>query len=182
MRAAVLVLGIAAGLANVSVESLSNGLQVFPTGASQAVLSTPFVFILLAGLLTVPVTMVILLGGSRAGQKSAAEPWACGYGYSPKMGISASNFAQPMRLVYQPLHRLRSLMQEPLDHIGALSKKFNNGLPGKEPLLERAVSQPILSSVQYVGRRMQSMQMGDVRMYCLYIFIALAVLLIVIFR
>jgi hydrogenase-4 component B len=87
-----------------------------------------------------------------------------------------------MRLAYQPLYRLRSLLQKPLDDIGAFSKKVNVGLPSKEPLLERALSQPLLSGVQYLGKRLQKMQMGDVRMYCLYIFIALAVLLVVIFR
>ncbi len=53
---------------------LTNGMQVFPTEISQAVLSTPFIFILLAGLLTVPLLVVLLLGGFRAGQKSDAEP------------------------------------------------------------------------------------------------------------
>ena len=33
-----------------------------------------------------------------------------------------------------------------------------------------------------IVERIQKLQMGDVRMYCLYIFVALAVLLIVIFR
>ena len=173
---------IAAGIANVPMETLSNSVQVFPGGGSQAVLSTPFVFILLAGLLAVPLLVVLLLGGTRAGQKTAAEPWAAGYGYSPQMSVSASNFAQPMRLVYQPLYRLRSLLQKPLDDIGAFSRRVNDGLPAREPLLERAVSQPVLASVQYLGKRLQRLQMGDVRMYCLYIFIALAVLLIVIFR
>jgi hydrogenase-4 component B len=174
--------GIAANLANVPSGILTNGMQVFPTEISQAVLSTPFIFILLAGLLTVPLLVVLLLGGFRAGQKSVAEPWACGYGYSSQMGVSASNFAQPMRLAYRPLYILRPFLQKPLDDIAAFSRKVNDGLPGTEPLLERAVSQPIMSGVQYLGKRIQKLQMGDVRAYCLYIFIALAVLLVVIFR
>jgi hydrogenase-4 component B len=174
--------GIAAGLANVPAGILANGMQVFPTASSQSVLSTPFIFILLAGLLTVPLLVVLLFGGFRAGQKTQADPWACGYGYSPQMGVSASNFAQPMLLAYQPLYRLRSLLQKPLDNIATISRRVNGGLPGREPLVERAVSQPIVSSVQYLGKRIQRLQMGDVRIYCLYIFVALAVLLVVIFR
>ena len=174
--------GIAAGLANVPAEMLTNGAQVFPADISQAVLSTPFILILLAGLLTVPFLVVLFLGGFRAGQKSVAEPWACGYGYSPQMGVSASNFAQPMRLAYQPIYILRVLLQKPLDGIAAFSRKVGGGLPGTEPLLERAVSQPIMSSVRYAGKQIQRLQMGDVRTYCLYIFIALAILLLVIFR
>ncbi len=174
--------GIAASLANVPTVMFSNGVQVFPSAGSQSFLSTPFIFLLLLGLLTVPFLVVFLFGGFRAGQKTEVDPWACGYGYSPQMGVSASNFAQPMLLAFQPLYRLRSLLQKPLDDVAALSRRVNLALPGGEPLLERAVSQPIMTGVQYLGKRIQRLQMGDVRMYCLYIFIALAVLLVVIFR
>ena len=173
---------IAAGIAHVPAGALAYGTIVFPSEASQAVLSTPFVFLLLIGLLTLPIIGVIAFGGLRAGSKSVADPWACGYGYSPQMGISASNFAQPMLLTYEPLYRLRALAQKPLDDIAALAKRFDRGLPAAEPVLERAVSRPLMSAVQYVGKRMQQMHMGDVRAYCLYIFVALAILLIVIFR
>jgi hydrogenase-4 component B len=142
----------------------------------------PFVFILLAGLLTVPILVVLLLGGYRAGRKTADDPWACGYGYAPSMSVSAGNFAQPMKLVYQPLYRLRSLMQKPLDDIANASRKFESRLPAAEPVVEQGLSRPLLAGVRYVGKNIQRLQMGDVRMYCLYIFIALAVLLIVIFR
>lgn len=173
---------LAAGVANIPQPAVAGAIQVFPGQASQAVLSTPFVFILLAGLLTVPVLVVWLLGGFRAGRKTVAEPWACGYGYAPEMGVSSSNFAQPMRIAFQPLYGLRSLMQRPLDGIAARSRKFNADLPPAEPFLERTITRPILSSVEYLGKRIQSLHMGDVRLYCLYIFVALAVLLIVIFR
>src|SRR5512142_256460 len=92
---------IAAGIANVPAGALAYGTIVFPSEALQAVLSTPFVFLLLIGLLTLPIIGVIAFGGLRAGSKSVADPWACGYGYSPQMGISASNFAQPMLLTYE---------------------------------------------------------------------------------
>lgn len=174
--------GIAAGLAKVAPGTMANGMQVFPSELSQAVLSTPFILILLAGLLTVPVLVLLFLGGFKASQKSVAEPWACGYGYSPQMGVSSSNFAQPMRGAYGPLYQLRALAQKPLDGIAALSGKFNQGLPSAEPVVERVVSQPLKATVEYVGNRIQSLHMGDVRMYCLYILIALAILLVVIFR
>ncbi len=174
--------GIAAGLANVPVQTLADGTQVFPMASSQAVLSTPFIFILLAGLLVVPFMVVLLLGGYRAGRKTADDPWACGYGYAPEMSVSAGNFAQPMKLVYQPLYRLRSAMQKPLTDVAAASKALNARLPAAEPVLERGLSRPTLAAVRYLVRQIQRLQMGDVRMYCLYIFVALIVLLIVIFR
>jgi hydrogenase-4 component B len=173
---------IAADVAHVPGEVLARGIQVFPGEMSQAVLSTPLVFVLLGVLLTVPLAVVALLGGFRAGQKTVAYPWACGYGYSAHMGISASNFAEPMRLAFEPLYGLRSLLRRPMASIATSSRQANSALPGAEPLLERAVSRPIVAAVQYVGGRIQKLQMGDVRMYCLYIFAALAVLLVVIFR
>lgn len=177
-----LIESISAGLAHVPSTALSNGTQIFAGPASQATLSPPFVALALIGLLIVPAVAVIALGGVRAGQKSAAEPWACGYGYSAQMGVSASNFAQPMLAAYQPLYHLRDAAQKPLDEVAAVARTFNGELPGAEPVLERVVSRPLGSVVQYVGRQLQKMHMGDVRAYCLYIFIALAILLVVIFR
>ena len=174
--------GIAAALARTPAEILTNGMGVLPAAGSQAFLSTPVVFVLLAALMIVPAVVVLYLGGFRAGQKYSAEPWACGYGYNHQMGISAGDFAKPMRLAYQPLFGLRPLAQKPLDRIAALSRQIDAALPRAEPFVEKTVSRPIVSSVQYVTRRIQELQMGDVRMYCLYIFVALAVLLVVIFR
>jgi len=173
---------IAAGLGGVGEELLTSGIQVFPAGASQAFLSTPAVFLLLGALLLLPLFIVWLLGGFKAGQRTESDPWACGYGYSPRMAVSASNFAQPMLLAYGPLYRLRSRIQEPLDQIALMFRKFSSRLPGAEPLIETAVSRPILSTAQYLGRRIQRLHMGDVRMYCLYIFVALAALLLAVFR
>jgi hydrogenase-4 component B len=173
---------IAAGVAHVPSETLAHGVQIFPTEVSQAFLSTPLVLILLAGLLVVPVLVVFYMGGFRAGRRYDAQPWACGYGYSFKMGISGGDFAKPMRLAFRSLFGLRALAQRPIDGAAALSRRVNGGLPGAEPLLEAAVTRPISSGVQYLGRRMQGFHMGDVRTYCLYIFVALAVLLVVIFR
>jgi hydrogenase-4 component B len=51
-----------------------------------------------------------------------------------------------------------------------------------EPVLERALTRPVLSTVQFVGRRIESLHMGDIRTYCLYILVALAILLIAVFR
>jgi hydrogenase-4 component B len=174
--------GIAAGIAKAPAQTMANGVQVFPTASMQAMLSTPTIFVLLAGLLVLPFGVVLLLGGYRAGQKTADDPWACGYGYAPVMSVSSGNFAQPMKLAYQPLFRLRSWMQKPLTDAAEASRTFSSKLPSAEPVVEQGLSRPILATVRTVGTQIQRLQMGDVRMYCLYIFIALAVLLIVIFR
>ena len=98
------------------------------------------------------------------------------------MGVSATNFAQQMRAAYRPLYSLRALAQRPLDGIASLAKRFNASLPSAEPVIERGRTQPIFAFVRTVGGWVQRLQMGDLRMYCLYIFIALTVLIIVIFK
>jgi hydrogenase-4 component B len=173
---------IAAGIAGLPETSLAFGTQVFAIGLPQSSLSTPWIALLLAALLAAPLLMVWFLGGFRAGQRAEAEPWACGYGYTPRMSVSASNFAQPMRLAYAPLYLLRPLFQKPLDGVAALSRAINVRLPGAEPVLERSITHPLTSSMQSLGRRIQSFHMGDVRAYCLYIFITLVLLLLVIFQ
>lgn len=174
--------GIAADLARVPAGALAQGLQVFPSADMAAVLSTPMILILLAVLLVVPFAVVAWLGGFRAGQKTGAQPWACGYGYAAQMSVSASNFAQPMRLAFDPLYALRTQLQRPLDGIAAISRRTKEALPAAEPVVEHAASGPLIALARAVGQRIERLQMGDVRIYCLYIFAALAVLLVVIFK
>jgi hydrogenase-4 component B len=50
-----------------------------------------------------------------------------------------------------------------------------------EPVVENTVTRPTLRFVETTGRWIQTLQMGDIRLYCLYIIITLAILLIVLF-
>lgn len=173
---------VAASIANVPLAQMVSGVQVFPVDVSQAVLSPPMILLLLGALLVVPLLLVVLYGGFRAGRRRSAEPWACGYGYSSQMAVSASNFAQPMRVAFQALYLLRPLAQVPLDAIALSSKKARGVISDIEPLVERMVSRPTRFVVEYLADHIQKMQMGDIRVYCLYIVLTLAILLIVAFR
>ena len=51
-----------------------------------------------------------------------------------------------------------------------------------EPAIENGIRRPTVWAVEYLGQQIQALQMGDIRMYCLYIILTLAILLIVIFR
>jgi hypothetical protein len=50
-----------------------------------------------------------------------------------------------------------------------------------EPVVENTVTRPTLRFVEIAGQWIQTLQMGDIRLYCLYIIITLAILLIVLF-
>lgn len=175
------IAGVASSLARVPELPVSNGWQVFPGQVEQAVLSPPFVLLLLLGLLVVPVLVAVVYGGQKAGRRSNVEPWACGYGYSPAMSVSASSFDQPVKVSYQPLYWLRTVLDKPFKRIADTSRVALQAIMRAEPVVENVVTKPAMRVVETAGQWIQGLQMGDIRVYCLYIILTLAILLIVIF-
>lgn len=177
-----LVGAVAAATLDVAPLQLAGGLQVFPGAGSPAVLSMPWIAVLLAGLLVVPLLVVALLRGFRAGRRTDVEPWSCGYGYAAVMSTSAGSFDQPVRFTFQPLYLLRVVVAPPLHALAAFSKRVAARVSVAEPVLERAVAGPVSIAVNYLSRHVQALQMGDIRVYCFYIVLTLAILLIVAVR
>lgn len=167
---------------NIPAMTVASGSWVYPVKMAQGVLSTPLTAILLLGLLLVPVVLIAILGDRHAGTRIVDDPWACGYGYSNKMSVSASNFDQPIAITFNAIYMLRSAAQRLMEAIGAWSKRFNAMIARVEPVLERMIKDPTTKTVEYVGQHVQALQMGDIRMYCLYIIITLIVLLIAVFK
>ncbi len=176
------LMNVAASLPGTTAMTVASGVWVYPANLSQAILSTPLVAILLVGLLTVPFVVVTLYGGFKAGRRTVVDPWSCGYGYSPRMSVSASSFDQPMKATFRSLYSLRPMIQKPLDATAAWSKRLREVIVRAEPLLESWITRPTARAVEYLGEHIQALQMGDIRVYCLYIILTLAVLLIVIFK
>jgi hydrogenase-4 component B len=171
--------GVVTSALNVPAQSVAAAVWVFPVDQAQGVLSTPLVALLLLGLLVVPLALVATYRGYRAGRRVVDDPWACGYGYSPQMSVSASNFDRPIAVTFSGVYRLRSMTERPLAAIAAWAGRARVGIGRAEPTLERVVRQPTTRAVDYLGLHIQALQMGDVRAYCLYIILTLAVLLIV---
>jgi hydrogenase-4 component B len=167
---------------NVPALTVASGLWVYPGDMGMAVLSTPLIAILLLGLLVVPFVLVTIYGGYRAGKRVVDDPWACGYGYSSQMSISASSFDKPIAVTFSWIYQLRSITQKPLGAIVTWAKSSKDALTLAEPILESVIRQPFTRAVDYLGRHIQVLQMGDIRTYCLYIIFTLIILLIVIFR
>ena len=173
---------VAASLPGATSMPVASGVWVYPANINQAILSTPLVAILLVGLLTVPLVVLAIYGGFKAGKRTVVDPWACGYGYSPSMSVSASSFDQPIKATFRNLYALRPMIQKPLDATAAWSKRFREVIVRSEPVLEIWITRPTARVVEYLGKHIQALQMGDIRMYCLYIILTLAVLLIVTFK
>jgi hydrogenase-4 component B len=175
------IANVAANFAGTSSVRVSNGWQVFPAQPTLAVLSTPLVAGLLLGLLLVPWLVVWVYRGFRPGRRSGVEPWACGYGYAAPMSVTASSFDQPVKVSFHPLYWLRTLMDKPFQRVTEFSHSALGTIIRLEPVIERVVTRPTTRLVEAAGQLVQALQMGDIRVYCLYIIITLAILLFAIF-
>jgi hydrogenase-4 component B len=165
-----------------SLQPVASGIWVYPSDSVQAVLSTPLIAILLLGLLIVPVILVALYRGHQSGERVVKDPWACGYGYTSQMAMTANNFNQPITVTFTSIYKLRAAIVERLKVIGSWSKQILATISRAEPFVENIIKGPTTRTVDYISQRVQVLQMGDIRMYCLYIVITLVILLIVIFR
>lgn len=167
---------------NVPSAEVATELWVYPGNMGTAVLSTPLITILLLGLLVVPIVLVTVYGGYRAGRRVVDDPWACGYGYSSQMSSSASSFDKPIAVIFSWIYLLRSVTRKPLGAIVTWAKRSKESLSRAEPFVENAIRPPSTRVVDYLGNHIQALQMGDIRTYCLYIVLTLIILLIVVFH
>lgn len=175
------IAAVAANLVKTPPVSVSNGWQLFPGDPAVAVVSPPLVALLILGLLSVPWLMLALFGGLRSSRRTNVEPWSCGYGYKAPMSLNASGFDQPVKLSFRFLYQLRHLADRPAARLDAASEPTLGWITRVEPVVESVVTKPAMRLVETAGQWIQALQMGDIRVYCLYIIITLAVLLILIF-
>jgi hydrogenase-4 component B len=136
---------------------------------------------LILGLLLVPWLVVWVYRGFRPGRRSGVDPWACGYGYAASMSVTASSFDQPVRVSFHPLYWVRTLVDRPFRIITSFAQSARSVILRAEPVVETVVTRPTTRLVETAGQWIQALQMGDIRVYCLYIILTLAILLIVIF-
>jgi hydrogenase-4 component B len=172
---------VAAAIARQPQLPVNAGWFIYPGDPLTSLVSTPLVTILLVGLLTIPLIVVAVYGGWRISQRSNVDPWTCGYGYKPQMSVQASSFDQPVKDTFQPLYWIRRTVDRPFR---AMSNFYHTSVAAfqrTEPVVENTVTRPTVRLVEAAGHWIQMLQMGDIRLYCLYIIITLAILLIVIF-
>ncbi|TPG64994.1 proton-conducting transporter membrane subunit [Ewingella americana] len=74
-----------------------------------AAVSPPMIAILLLSLPLLPLLLASLLRGARLPARQRGDAWACGYGHSPDMVVTATGFAQPLRVMFAPVYRLRRI-------------------------------------------------------------------------
>lgn len=175
------IAGVAADFAKQPLVAVQSGWNLYPGNPLITIVSPPLLTILLLGLLIVPVLVVTAYGGWKAGSRKNVDPWTCGYGYDAPMSVRASSFDQPVKVSFQPLYWVRTIVQRPYQVIAGFYQTAVDAIHRIEPVVENAVTRPTLKLVQTAGQWIQNLQMGDIRLYCLYIIITLAILLIALF-
>jgi hydrogenase-4 component B len=175
------IAAVAADFANQPLIAVDSGWTIYPGNPLISIISTPLVAILLLGLLTVPVIVVAIYGGWRNSKRRNVDPWMCGYGYDAPMSVRASSFDQPVKVSFQPLYWIRTIVEKPYRAINTFYHVAIEAIRSAEPVVENTVTRPTLRLVETAGHWIQTLQMGDIRLYCLYIIITLTILLIVLF-
>lgn len=176
------LVNVVGGTFNLPDMAASSGTWIYPVDPGRGLVSMPMITLLLLGFLIVPFVLAASYGGQRAGSRLVKDPWACGYGYSSRMAVSAGSFDQPVQVTFRALYRVRESFKKPLEAVGVWSKRPRNAIIRAEPVLETLVREPTARATEYLARHIQALQMGDIRVYCFYIVLTLAVLLLVMFR
>ncbi|UQD51051.1 hydrogenase 4 subunit B [Bacillus methanolicus] len=169
---------VGSNLLGASSVKVSSGMTVFPAIGSQAVLSTPLIMLLLMGLVMFPLLIVWIQGGMKAGRRIDSMPWACGYSYSSRMASTANSFAQPLRVLFHPVFSLRTTLVGLGNSISSYFKQAVDYIDRMELIWENNIYGLLARRTVQLGKRVQVIQVGNVRVYCMYIIITLVVLLI----
>ncbi len=173
---------VAAALLVVRSTPVASGLLVFPGSPDQAVLSTPLIAILMLGLLALPLLIATLYRSRHGVRKTGAEAWACGYEHTAPMTVSTQGFAEPPHVMFRSLYWLRT-SDGP---VGAAADSAVDDVTvfatGAEPMWDRTITGAATQGIHFFGKHIQALQGGDLRLYCLYILVALAAVLLAVAR
>jgi hydrogenase-4 component B len=170
--------GVAAATAGLAPIHLAGGMVLMPGASGQAVLSTPLIAILLIGAAVLPILLkVVLSGGGRVASRRGRAPWAAGYLPDGHMSMTAGSFAQPIRMFFRPLYSMRKDLAAEWDGVSCAFDRFIAFARRTEPCWDNWLVEPVVKGTQSLGERLRIIQGGDFRIYCLYIVVALVVLL-----
>lgn len=168
---------IVATLSGAGQLQVASGVLVFRGDPHQAVVSTPLIALLMLGLLTLPLLIAAAYRGRRPTPRIAAEAWACGYQHTPRMTVSSGGLGEPLRVMFRSVYWLHGRKEPGLAAEAAVAD-VTAFAARVEPLWDIATTRLAAKGVRQVGRHIQALESGNLRVYCFYIFLALAVLLL----
>lgn len=172
---------VASSLCHGALLTVVNGSVLHSGMSTSAMVSTPLLALLLLGIPLLPLLLLSVFRGGRPLRRHAGDAWACGYVQESSMTVSSHGFTQPVRFMFAPLYRLR----ERLSPAAAFKTSLEHSVAAAsraEPVWDENLIAPLVRWVVRMGRRVQCLQRGDFRIYCLYVVIALVILLLLTVR
>ncbi len=159
--------------------TVAQGAMLVPDSAAQAMISPAMTFLLLLALPLIPFIIYLVFKGKQMNFRRKGDAWACGYAWERDMSVSAGGFTQPLRSMFAPLYRMRKQLDlsARLAHALDVTKA---GAGKVEPFWDERIIYPLVRGINRFAKRIQCLQGGDFRLYCLYVVAALVVLLVVI--
>lgn len=155
------------------------GAMLVPDSAAQAMISPAMTFLLLLALPLIPFIIYLLFKGKQMSFRRKGDAWACGYAWERDMSVSAGGFTQPLRSMFAPLYRMRKQL-DPSARLAHALEVTKTGAGKVEPFWDERIIYPLVRGINRFAKRIQCLQGGDFRLYCLYVVAALVVLLVVI--
>lgn len=159
--------------------TVAQGAMLVPDSASQAMISPVMTFVLLLGLPVIPLVIYLVFKGKQMDARRKGDAWACGYVWEQDMSVSAGGFTQPLRSMFAPLYRMRKQL-DPSARLARALEVATTGAGKVEPFWDERIIYPLVRGINRFAKRIQCLQGGDFRLYCLYVVAALVVLLVVI--
>lgn len=159
--------------------TVAQGAMLVPDSAAQAMISPAMTFLLLLALPLIPFIIYLVFKGKQMNFRRKGDAWACGYAWERDMSVSAGGFTQPLRSMFAPLYRMRKQL-DPSARLAHALDVTKAGAGKVEPFWDERIIYPLVRGINRFAKRIQCLQGGDFRLYCLYVVAALVVLLVVI--
>lgn len=168
---------VAGSLCGGATLAVAQGALIHPGSIEQSMVSTPLIAVLLLAIPLLPLMLLSVFQSGRRNRRHAGDAWACGYAQESTMTVSSEGMSQPVRFMFAPLYRLR----ESLSPSSALHHSLDCTISAAtrvEPVWDEKLIAPLVRTIRRIGERIQRLQHGDFRIYCLYVVIALVILLL----
>lgn len=176
-----LIAQIASSLVPNAALQVVAGSRLVPGNPAQAILSNGLLTVLVISLPLLMLVLASLLRGPRLSRRHSGDAWACGYKTEASMMVSGAGITQPIGFMFTLLYLLRRRLS-PARALDATLEQSISATTRAEPFWDQKIILPIVRTVDAMGARIQGIQGGDFRLYCLYVMIALALLLVLTVR
>ncbi len=180
LAASCLVLGIAVGPTLEFFQPVCEALQGVPGYVSTNGVDLPSIFTIPQGLIAFALLTLILLWSLlvlRTGAVKRYKTWECGYGdLPPRAQATAPSFAQPIEHIFSPVLQYTMMLKI----TGKDRRHFPEHVKVESSfvsLLESRIYLPAINLIEWVSKKLATIQAGSIHLYLLYMLITLILLM-----